>query len=138
VHGDWWEMPKARLVELMTGAGCPPANVRGANGGLWIVRREAVAEFCRQMFAAWDYFRGNGYPRMSDEPPLATVGAAMMRRPGLIEHCTSTWACDWVGRYREKLPDGRPWLYKDWQTQRELGPINPAIVHNMRGKHLMR
>lgn len=35
------------------------------------------------------------------------------------------------------MPDGTPWVYRDWASQQDAGEINPAIVHNMRGKHLM-
>ena len=35
-----------------------------------------------------------------------------------------------------RLPDGSSWTYTDWVAGDEM-EINPAIIHNMRGKHLM-
>lgn len=142
-HGDWYGMQvrgEPSLVDLMLGAGCPKNCVRGTNGGMWIVRKEAVQEFHRRAFAAWEYLKSHGYPEMTDEPPLSVVGSTMIADPqnNTVEKFGHIWAAAWMDEpFKFKLPDGKPWTYKEWLTQKDVGKINPAIVHNMRGKHLM-
>lgn len=140
-QGDWWEMKFPKVIQIMrerTGRATGP--VYHTNGGFWIVRKPAIEQFARRAFEEWNWLRANGYPRMSDEPPLAIVGQSMVRDPenNTVSKHKHVWTCDWMGRFKDKLPDGRPFMQTDWMTQKDIGLVNPAIVHNMRGKHLMK
>ena len=141
-HNDWWTMwavGKGRpdFVEIMRTQGCIGQTIYSTNGGCWIVRKSAVEEFVERITSVSNSMRLNN-PRISDEPPLAVLGQTIVKDFELntVENMGDFWACDWVGRWRDRLPDGSPWLYQDWMTGREW-EINPAIVHVMRSKHLM-
>lgn len=121
---------------------------RNTNGGMFIVRREAIREFHGKCWGVFNKLHALGFGTVPDEPPLAIVGASLVSHPELNtpEHHSHLWACDWHHAHdhvkrnhytKTHLPDGTPWLYKDWLTQTDQGQINPAIVHLMRGKELM-
>lgn len=127
IQRDWYGMPikgAPSVFDVLTAAGCRPDFMYGVNGGMWVVRREAVAEFHKRAFAACKVFADRGYPHATnDEPPLSVLGSTMVCDPeaNTIAKWSHVWACDWVGRWTNQLPDGRPWVYKDWAT-----PQRPA------------
>ena len=119
------------------------------NGGMFIVRRDAIDEFADKAFEVFDRLHGLGFNKIPDEPPLAIAGDLLVSDPGLntFDHHSHIWAADWDHAWSDKpkerkhtrnyLPDGSPWKQTDWLTGKDLGLINPAIVHLMRGKGLM-
>ena len=110
------------------------------NGGMFIVRRSAVAEFHQKTWEVFNKLHEMGFHNVPDEPPLAIVGDVLASDPlqNTFEQHKHRWACDWHSTFAHRLPDGKPWAGKDWLTQTEIGPINPDIVHLMRGKHLLQ
>jgi hypothetical protein len=138
---DWWTMRSKdhtpNVVDIMRAHGCSGEIVYSTNGGMFVVRKSAVDEFQQRITDVCRSMRTT-HPEISDEPPLAVVGQTMVQDYPLntIQQTGHVWACDWVGRWDQRLPDGSPWLYQDWMTGDEWS-INPAIVHLMRGKHLM-
>lgn len=140
-HVDhWWTMPSppkpGNYLEVMRSLGCSGKKVWCTNGGMWIVSKDGCQEFVDRITSIWNQMRWR-WPAMADEPPLAVVGQTMVTNPELNEFANHShvWATDWIGNWREKLPDGSEWEYTDWQTG-DKSIVNPAIVHNMRGKHL--
>lgn len=139
-HKDWWSMKFAgnEIIDKMRALGCGD-RIWNTNGGMWIVRRDAITEFadkCEQVFQALK----PDHQTVTDEPPLAIACMTMTPDAELntIEHYGDTWAIDWAGRiFKNRLPDGQPWLYEVWLTG-EQHTINPAIVHAMGSKGAMR
>lgn len=134
---NWWGMLFPEVVELMREQS-GRHQVFNTNGGMWICRRQHIAEFadkCESVYAALSPGRA-----FSDEPPLAA--ACMSLTPdyqrNTIENTAATWAIDWGGRiFKNRIPDGNSWLYEDWLTG-EQRSVNPAIVHAMGSKQAMR
>ena len=125
---DWWKMYGAGRVGFWN-----------TNGGLFVLRTNAIEEIHSRCNQIYSEIRSAGYHRIADEVPLAIVGDAMVSDPRLntFSNHSHVWACDWQGEFRDRLPDGKPWTVKDYLTQSDVGKINPAIVHMMRGKHLL-
>jgi hypothetical protein len=109
------------------------------NGGMFIVRRTAIEEFHAKTNEIFNKLHELGFHNVPDEPPLAIVGDSMVSTPlkNTFNSHKHRWTCDWHGRFNATLPDGNPWQGRDWLTQTDIGPINPDIVHLMRGKHLL-
>ena len=109
------------------------------NGGLFIVRKEAIQDFHANCFNVFDTLHRMGFRNIPDEPPLAIAGNIMVKDPekNRFEHHKHAWVSDWDGIWSNRLPDGKPWRMRDWLTGADLGMINPAIVHMMRGKQLL-
>lgn len=150
VHNDWYGMrldervdkhtPRTGpFIEIMRQFNIVRDKIWLTNGGMWIVRKEAIPVFVEYMFACWNHLVSMGFNSMPDEPPLAIVGQTMVPDPenNTFENHSHLWACDWHGHHEHKLPDGKPWRYKDWTTDKYTNLISPAIVHNMRGKKFM-
>jgi len=53
-----------------------------------------------------------------------------------VRNNTELWASDWLGVYKDRIPDGNEWVFTDYMTMEEI-PVNPAIVHAMRSKDTM-
>ena len=112
---------------------------RNTNGGMFICRREAIPEFYQRTFHVFNTLHQNGFHSIPDEPPLAIVGDIMVSDPlqNTPDKHSHIWACDWHSTFKHKLPDGQPWLSKEWLTQTPGPMINPAIIHCMRSKELL-
>ena len=62
----------------------------------------------------------------------------LCRHPGAhqLRRWTDIWVTEWRGVYGKRLPDGKPWIFKDYFTFEEL-EVNPAIVHAVASKEIM-
>ena len=157
VHGDWWSMrldgPKEQprtgpLIEFMRKYR-PTGTLWTSNGGFWICRKSFIREFYRltnAVFADWvaqpaSSRKDPNRPDQADEPPLAIVGQTAVPDPenNTFEKCKHVWGIEWANQWKDRgrLPDGTSWESKDWTTQTSQGQVNPAIIHMMRGKHMM-
>ena len=138
--GNWWGLPlktKPGVKELWLGFGAKV--VSNTNAGMFIVRRDAIPEFHRKCWFIFNNLQGMGFHSITEEPSLAIVAATLVKdtEKNRFEHHSDTWACDYFGAWSKELPNGEPWEMWDWLTQKSVGKINPAIVHMMRGKHLL-
>ena len=110
------------------------------NAGLFIVRRDAIAEFHSRMWEVFEWLRARGFANVTEEPPLAIVGSSMVPDPwnNVVAKSNHVWECNWHHAWSNRLPDGSPWRSGDWVTQQDGPMVNPAIVHMMGKKDLMR
>ncbi|MDB5344308.1 MAG: hypothetical protein JWP89_2685 [Schlesneria sp.] len=141
----WWGMPVARFNQLLSDHGVTGEKRYNTNGGMWIVRKEAIATFVREALAFHAVCVGLGFHETHDETPLAWLGQLehmsgygpwvadkhLNTNPATCE----TWACQWMGSDRP-IPDGHAWSGEDYMTG-EKRTCNPAIVHAMRSKKAM-
>ena len=137
IRPDWWRCPLQTYINLMRLQGVTSQEVYNLNGGFWIVHHDAVPQFYDLAFRFWRFSKQEGYT-FNDEPLLAYVSHMLcteLHRHTLREN-SDLWATDWNGYYSGMLPDGRPWLWKDYLTGEEL-LLNPAIVHSIRSKDAM-
>ena len=135
---DWYSLTYPQLVALFRSEGVKTPAVWNSNGGFWIVRTADIIRVVSKAFELYGRWHAIGWKNAPDEMVLACLGAMWVEDPYLNtnERTCDTWACDWIGRYRDRLPDGRPWLYEDWLSG-STRTINPAIVHAMRSKGAM-
>ena len=136
-HTEWWGMPIPALMKRFRDHGVIGDKIYNTNGGMWIVRKEAIAEFAHEAFNFHAACIANGFKGTHDETPLAWLGNLWPENHELNVNSTDAiWACDWMGRFSNTLPTGEDWLGEDWMTG-EQRTINPAIVHAMRSKEAM-
>jgi hypothetical protein len=139
-RGDWWGCPRQWFPVLiryhMMNLGLEsPKKVYNTNAGFWIVRTDAIVEFYQRAMAFYEHARnGLGLVNFTEEAPLAFVGHDVddIEMNTLVETC-HTWACDWTGHYKDRLPDGKEWRFEDYMSG-EHRNVNPTIVHCMRSK----
>ena len=134
---DWWGCPLSKYEALMREAGGRSQNVYNCNAGFWIVHRNAV----RTVFDLAMHFHGFCSQRghvFTEEAPLAYAMHMLCGDPELhvLWKTSDVWASDWTGAWKERLPDGKPFLFEDYFTG-EKYEVNPAIVHAMRSKELL-
>lgn len=141
---NWWGIGGSQalpsLIDTFRSFGIIGQSIWNTNAGMFIVRREAVETFCSEMYRIRDEIVSRGFADVTEEAPLAIVGQTMVRDPASNRFANHShiWASDWIGASTATgLPTGRPFACKDWVTQQELPPINPAIVHVMGKKNLM-
>jgi hypothetical protein len=147
-RGDWWGCPTQYFPLLvryfLLRNGTPDTTewsgkrIWNTNAGFWIVRTSAIVEFYQKAMEFYEYARnGLKLASFTEEAPLAFIGH-MVDDPELntVGTTNDTWACDWTGQYKDRLPDGKQWSFEDYMSG-EKKNVNPAIVHAMRSKDAM-
>ena len=139
-HGDWWGCPIGRLPGEFRRFGCNQNRLWTTNGGMFIMRSDAIPELSAKAFEVYDYFLKNISRTTEDETPLAFLGHLFVEDPDLNrkELTGSTWFCDWMGRFKDVEPVGGALTAEDWLTGETWPAANPAIIHAMRAKNWMR
>lgn len=134
---DWWGCPLQRYVALMRERGVESPRVFNVNAGFFVVAREAVTTFFELAMSFWEHARAAGHT-FTEEAPLAYATHRLCKDPELhlMSRHFDVWSCDWIGNYSGRLPDGQPWIFRDYMTGRDQ-QVNPAIVHAMRSKHAL-
>lgn len=138
-RGDWWGCPIERLKQEYRRFGITQDRLWTTNGGMFILRTEAIPQVVDKAFEIYDYFVKNVHKSTEDETPLALCSHLFVNDDPVLNQTDATcwtWGCDWAGRFKTILPDGQPWTVEDWLTGKTR-TANPAIVHAMRAKHLM-
>jgi hypothetical protein len=131
---DWWGCPNEGFAELMRGAGVKCREIYNVNGGFFIVHHDVVETVFRLAWDFYNYCNERSY-RFNDEPLLAYAMQMLCAdsRAHTLRETVDLWGSDWVGEFRERLPTGERWCFTDYFTEDKC-PVNPAIVHVMRGK----
>lgn len=135
---DWWGCPIRWYSLLLRYHGVTAKRIYNTNAGFWIVRKEAIAEFCSRGIEFFEYCRNELHlVNFTEEPSLAYLGH-FVDDPEQNTLCatSSVWASDWTGHFNDRLPDGRSWQFEDYMSG-ERHRVNPAIVHAMRSKEAM-
>jgi len=137
IRTDWRGCPLPIYAHLMRSAGVRGKSIFNVNGGFWIVHRHVIRKFCELALGFWEMGRQHGY-LFTEEAPLAYATHMLCRHPDAhqLRRWTDVWVTDWRGVFGKRLPDGKPWIFKDYFTFEEL-EVNPAIVHTPGSKDLM-
>lgn len=139
-RGDWWGCPVANLDAEFRRWGVTDKRLWTTNGGMWIVRKEAINEVCAKALEVNEYCIKNIHRDSCDETALAICGHLFVKEPDMNrkELTGDVWFCDWMGRWTDVEPNTVPVTAEDWLTGEKWGPVQPAIVHAMRAKTWMR
>lgn len=135
---DWWGCPIRWYSLLMRYHGAIGKRIYNTNAGFWIVRREAINEFCTRGIAFFEFCRNELHlVNFTEEPAIAYLGH-LVEDPeqNTFDKTCAVWASDWVGHFKDRLPADEPWQFEDYMTG-EKHRVNPAIVHAMRSKDAM-
>jgi len=137
IRTDWQRCPLPILAHIMREAGVRGKSIFNVNAGFWIVGRNVIEKFCELAFGFWEIGRKRGYT-FTEEAPLAYATQMLCRNPGAhrLRRWRDVWATDWQGVLGKRLPDDRPWIFRDYFTLEEL-EVNPAIVHLVGCKEVM-
>jgi hypothetical protein len=129
IRTDWQRCPLQILAHLMRLAGVRGKSIFNVNAGFWIVRCDMIERFCELAFRFWEIGRERGYT-FTEEAPIAYATQMLCRNPSAhqLRRWKDVWATDWQGVLGKRLPDDRPWIFRDYFTFEEL-EVNPAIVH---------
>lgn len=137
IRQDWHRCPLPEMVQLMRDCGINQPHVYNVNGGFFIVQREAIDIVCQLVIDFWKHGFEKGYA-FTEEPSLAYATQMLCGNTEehlLINH-RDVWGTDWTAHYKNHLPDGKEWVFKDYFTEKTY-LINPAIVHVLKGKGLL-
>lgn len=135
----WWDVPNRALIKLFRDHGAGD-TVWSSNGGMFIVRREAVREVVHELEQFHQLCLSAGYKNVHDEFCLAWLGQVKPfvldpEKNTSVETC-EIWSCDWMGTFDGRLPTSDPWESVDWLTGARR-TVTPAIIHAMRSKDAM-
>ena len=135
---DWWGCPLPMFAALMRSQGVRSREIYNVNAGFWIVHRDVAETFRSLAMEFWQHCRNRGFT-FTEEAPLAYATHLLCGDPHrhLLRTASSVWASDWTGHFLNRLPDGNPWNFEDYLTGEQFA-VNPAIVHAMRSKALLR
>jgi len=134
-RGDWWGCPMKWYILLMRYYGITHPRVYNCNAGFWMVRKESIDEFYKTSIDFFKFCREELHLiNFTEEPALALVGHFVDNvELNTFTKTSHIWASDWSGVYKNRLPDGDDWYFRDYMTG-EKHKVNPAIVHCMRSK----
>lgn len=135
---DWWGCPIRWYSLLMRYHGATGKHIYNTNAGFWIVRKEAINEFCNRGIGFFQFCRNELHlVNFTEEPSVAHLGHLVEdpEQNTFNETCT-VWASDWIGHFKDRLPNDESWQFEDYMTG-EKHRVNPAIVHAMRSKDAM-
>lgn len=135
----WYNKKHSYVIDLFRAKGVTTEKVWSGNGGLYMLRRDAINDIVDEMHRIHNKWKPGPWPASNDEVILACLAAKYVKDPELntADHFINDfWACDWADVYKHQLPRGEAWTYTDWMYGWKR-TINPAIVHCMRSKHLM-
>lgn len=135
---EWWNCPLPEYVRMMRECGVTSSEIYSLNSGFFILRKEAIKTACdlAQDFFEYAYARGHFFP---DEPLWDYAMHMLCEDPKkhLLSNHWDVWCSDWKGEFAKALPKGQPWTFEDYMTG-ELHTVNPAIVHALRSKDLLK
>lgn len=134
----WWEVSCGEMADAMRECGLEGACY-GVNAGAFIIAREAVGKFVDLAEAFRTHLHGKTGVWVTEEPALAFAAAKMAREASLHQdiHWHDLWGVDWTGEFKGRLPDGKPWKWRNYLRENKVSTINPAIVHAMRSKEAL-
>lgn len=133
----WHECPVPTVTKFMKECGITHENIYNVNGGFFIVKREIIDVVCDMAVDFWKHCFLNGFA-FTEEPSLAYVTQMLCQDPQehLLRNLVDIWCPDWTGHYKDALPDGKEWVFKDYFHD-ESFTVNPAIVHVIKGKQML-
>ncbi len=153
----WWGVKNSRITQLMrelasrTEAGGTPQKpdapakdgpfrrCYGVNGGAFIVRRDAIEEFCDKAMEFWKFVHDKTGTYVADEPALSYAVTAMSKNPeshGDVNFL-DLWAREVFSVFGKDLPDDREWEWRQWFDQSKRRKVTPAIIHAQRCKPVL-
>lgn len=136
-NDSWCGCRNSRLVELMRERGVRGRNVYGAGGGMFIIHHEFVETLLALTKSFYSFCKERGHS-LGFAPLLSYAMQMVCGDPDrhLLTKNTDLWCSDSQGVFRDRLPDGTIWEYRD-PLSREVTLVNPAIVHIGLSKSLL-
>jgi hypothetical protein len=134
---NWWGCPLMEYVRLMRECGVSSPHIYNINGGFFIVQKYAIDIICELALDFAEYAFRQRY-LLPDEPAWAYALHMLSKIPEqhLLSRYRNVWCSDWEGVFKEHLPDGQPWVFRDFMSHVPY-TINPSIVHAIRSKDLL-
>jgi hypothetical protein len=136
-RGDWWGCPVGEYIDLYKETGLILDHIYNTNAGFWIVDRRFIDEFYNIAVNFFFYAKSKGYKNFTEEVSLAFIGHCMQQpEQRTLEKTSWLWASDWIGFWKNKLPEYTEWEFEDYMTG-EKKYVKSYIVHCMRSKKLL-
>lgn len=135
---DWWGIPLKEYNKKMVEHGVKNNVIFNTNAGFFIVHKSIIPQVCNLAMKFWESCQKDGYKETTEEPPLAYVGHLLVSNTmsHSIQTTSQIWASDWVGSWKDTLPNGSEWEFTDYMIGFKY-KVNPAIVHVMRSKQTL-
>lgn len=133
-RGDWWGLPNSAMVSLYRDFGVIQNTVYNTNGGIWICNKKFIEHASKTGLLFRDFQKGKGLD-LPEEVGIAILSHMFSKdyTKRLHSNYTDTWASEWTGELKDKVPDGSSWIFQEYMTHQKF-TLNPAIVHAMRSK----
>jgi hypothetical protein len=136
-RGDWWGVPNEAMVRLYREFGVSQGEVYSTNGGFWMCRKEFVDHAADTGLLFREFQKGKGLD-LPEEVAISVLSHLFSTEYGNRFHYRymDTWASEWTGVMKDKVPDGSFWDFQEYMTM-DVKNVNPAIVHAMRSKNAL-
>lgn len=133
-RGDWWGVPNANMAQIYRNFGAIQETSYSTNGGFWMCKKNFIKQAANVGFSFRDYQRNLGLD-LPEEVAIAVISHMFSPDYSKRFHVNyeDTWASEWTGALKDKVPDGTDWDFQEYMTH-ERKRLNPAIVHAMRSK----
>ena len=133
-RADWWGAKNKDMTTLWRAFGVGQNIVYNTNGGFWICKKE-FAKAAKDTVPAFKEIQARANYNFPEEVGIAVLSHMFSKDYSARFHSNhmDTWASEWTGVMRDKVPDGNPWKFIEYMTHKD-SMVNPAIVHAMRSK----
>jgi hypothetical protein len=125
------------MVDLYRGFGISQKTIYNSNGGFWMCNKSFIKQASSTAFLFKDY--QNKYGLNLPEEVVVSVLSHLFSKDytnRFHKKYLDYWASEWIGSYKDVLPNGDPWIFEEYMTgKRKI--VNPAIVHAMRSKQAL-
>jgi len=133
-RGDWWGLRNADMLSLYRSLGVLQKTVYSTNGGFWMCKRDFASHAASVGFLFREKQKSLGLD-LPEEVAIAVLSHlySMDYTDRFHYQYMDTWASEWTGVLKDKLPDGSSWEFVEYMTGAR-STLNPSIVHAMRSK----
>jgi hypothetical protein len=129
---DWWSVPNSVLELNFRKLGVISREIRNMNAGFWICQKEFIPTALNLAKSCFQLFSNQGF-NITEEIPMSYIANYLYPDDTSLhlEKYTDYWCSDWIGNFKDKIPDDVKWIMVDYMTNKKF-IVNPAIVHAMR------
>jgi hypothetical protein len=133
-RGDWWGIKNEDMVKLYRDFGVNQKTIYNSNGGFWMCKKEFI-NHAKNTALLFRDFQKNRALNLPEEVVISIFAHLFSKNYENRFHSkyTDYWASEWIGSFKDILPDGNPWIFQEYMTGQKT-KINPSIVHAMRSK----
>lgn len=136
-RSDWWGVQNPDMVDLYRNFGVNQKVIYSTNGGFWICNKNFASHASHVVFLFNEFQKSKGL-NLPEEVAISVLSHMFSKKYENRFHSKyiDTWASEWTGVLKDKIPDGDPWVFQEYMTN-ERRTVNPAIVHAMRSKNAL-